>query len=115
MKHRHDRAPLGAKIARRTASTVRATRRRGWVAGSVSLVALSAACGGGDGPSGGSGGASTGSHSTSSSSPSSGSSGPHSSSTAAEIATALGRGPHFLIGMGNDLANDHSQDGAYTL
>ena len=35
-------------------------------------------------------------------------------STASEIATKLGR-THFLIGMGNDLNNDHDQDGAYTL
>jgi hypothetical protein len=26
-----------------------------------------------------------------------------------------GGGCHFLVGMGNDLANDHNQDGAYTL
>jgi hypothetical protein len=36
-------------------------------------------------------------------------------SSAAEVAKKLGRSPHFLIGMGNDLAADHSQDGAYTL
>ena len=34
---------------------------------------------------------------------------------AADVATRLGRPPRFLIGMGNDLANDHNQDGAYTL
>lgn len=34
---------------------------------------------------------------------------------AADIAARLGRPPRFLIGMGNDLANDHNQDGAYTL
>lgn len=38
-----------------------------------------------------------------------------STSTAAELAKKLGRPPHFLIGMGNDLNNDHSMDGAYTL
>ena len=37
------------------------------------------------------------------------------SGRAAAVARKLGRTPHFLIGMGNDLANDHSQDGAYTL
>jgi hypothetical protein len=31
------------------------------------------------------------------------------------VARKLGREPNFLIGMGNDLANDHNQDGAYTL
>jgi hypothetical protein len=36
-------------------------------------------------------------------------------STAADFARKLGRAPNFLIGMGNDLNNDHSQDGAYTL
>jgi len=34
---------------------------------------------------------------------------------AAELAKKLGREPNFFIGMGNDLANDHNQDGAYTL
>jgi hypothetical protein len=35
--------------------------------------------------------------------------------SAADVAGKLGRTPHFLVGMGNDLANDHSMDGAYTL
>src|SRR5207344_992551 len=34
---------------------------------------------------------------------------------AADVARKLRRTPHFLVGMGNDLANDHSMDGAYTL
>ncbi|HEU5073049.1 MAG TPA: hypothetical protein VFU02_02735, partial [Polyangiaceae bacterium] len=34
--------------------------------------------------------------------------------SAKEAAEKLGRS-HFLIGMGNDLAEDHNQDGAYTL
>ena len=34
---------------------------------------------------------------------------------AAGAAAKLGRAPHFLIGMGNDLDNDHNKDGAYTL
>lgn len=39
---------------------------------------------------------------------------------AATVVKALGRSPHFLIGMGNDLAGaadnwDHNKDGAYTL
>ena len=34
---------------------------------------------------------------------------------AADVAARLGRPPHFLVGMGNDLSNDHNQDGAYTL
>src|SRR5262245_42414482 len=37
------------------------------------------------------------------------------SGSAADVARKLGRTPHFLVGMGNDLANDHSMDGAYTL
>jgi hypothetical protein len=45
---------------------------------------------------------------------SSGAGGGSAKSGAALIAKKLGR-PHFLIGMGNDLANDHDQDGAYTL
>jgi hypothetical protein len=35
--------------------------------------------------------------------------------SAATLATNLRGSPHFMIGMGNDLANDHAQDGAYTL
>jgi hypothetical protein len=34
---------------------------------------------------------------------------------AADVAARLGRPSNFLIGMGNDLSNDHNQDGAYTL
>jgi len=34
---------------------------------------------------------------------------------AAALAKKLGRAPNFFIGMGNDLANDHDEDGAYTL
>ena len=37
------------------------------------------------------------------------------SSQARDVATKLGRSPNFLIGMGNDLDNDHDKDGAYTL
>jgi len=36
-------------------------------------------------------------------------------SSAAELAVLIGRPPNFLIGMGNDLANDHNQDGAFRL
>ncbi|MBN1653817.1 MAG: hypothetical protein JXA30_08580 [Deltaproteobacteria bacterium] len=36
------------------------------------------------------------------------------SNAARAFAARLGRS-HFMIGMGNDLANDHNQDGAYTL
>ena len=39
----------------------------------------------------------------------------HTPSSAAELATTLRGKPNLLIGMGNDLASDHSQDGAYTL
>jgi hypothetical protein len=34
---------------------------------------------------------------------------------AAQLAIQLGLDPHFLIGMGNDLAGDHDRDGIYTL
>ena len=44
-----------------------------------------------------------------------GSSGGNGSGTSADVARKLGRTPHFLVGMGNDLANDHNQDGVYTL
>lgn len=40
---------------------------------------------------------------------------PMGKSTAADAARKMGRDANFLIGMGNDLNNDHSQDGAYTL
>ncbi|MET0595106.1 MAG: hypothetical protein ABW133_20570 [Polyangiaceae bacterium] len=36
-------------------------------------------------------------------------------SAAARLAIHLRGKPNFMIGMGNDLANDHDQDGAYTL
>jgi hypothetical protein len=39
----------------------------------------------------------------------------HTPSTPAGLATTLRGKPNLLIGMGNDLASDHSQDGAYTL
>jgi len=41
--------------------------------------------------------------------------GSSSTSKAADIAKRLGRQPNFLVGMGNDLNNDHSKDGAYSL
>lgn len=59
------------------------------------LAGVAACGGGGGGGSGGSGGSTSGS--------------------AADVARKLGRTPHFLVGMGNDLANDHAMDGAYTL
>jgi len=43
------------------------------------------------------------------------SAGSASTGTAAAIAKRLGRQPNFLIGMGNDLADNHDKDGAYTL
>src|SRR5690348_11228067 len=36
-------------------------------------------------------------------------------SLAAKLAIHLRGKPNFMIGMGNDLANNHDQDGAYTL
>jgi hypothetical protein len=36
-------------------------------------------------------------------------------SAAARLAIYLRGKPNFMIGMGNDLANNHDQDGAYTL
>jgi hypothetical protein len=40
---------------------------------------------------------------------------PSGPTTAAEEAKKLGRPANFMVGMGNDLNNDHSMDGAYTL
>jgi hypothetical protein len=45
----------------------------------------------------------------------SGGSGPSGTGSASDIATRLGRPARFLVGMGNDLNNDHDMDGAYTL
>jgi hypothetical protein len=59
---------------------------------------------GGGGGSGGGGGGSGG-----------GGGGGSGDKSAAALATTLRGSPHFLIGMGNDLANDHAMDGAYTL
>jgi len=44
-----------------------------------------------------------------------GKSGGKGSSAQAELAEKLGREANFLIGLGNDLASDHNNDGAYTL
>jgi hypothetical protein len=67
----------------------------------------------GDSGTGGTGGDSSGSGGSSGVGGSSGTSGGQ--GRAAELARKLGREPNFFIGMGNDLANDHNQDGAYTL
>ncbi|HEX6273186.1 MAG TPA: hypothetical protein VFZ53_09105 [Polyangiaceae bacterium] len=74
--------------------------------------------GGGSGATGGSGttggtGATGGAGTTGGSGGSSGTG--TGKSLAADFARKLGREPNFLIGMGNDLENDHNQDGAYTL
>jgi hypothetical protein len=61
----------------------------------------------GGGTSQGGGGGSGGASGTGGQNPGSGS--------AADLARRLRGDAHFLIGMGNDLADDHSQDGAYTL
>jgi hypothetical protein len=93
----------------------------------VAVVALLAGCGGGGGQATGSGGAGG-----SGNGPGAGGAGNipggagttggggrggtgTSSGSAADVARKLGRTPHFLVGMGNDLNNDHSKDGAYTL
>jgi hypothetical protein len=67
---------------------------------------LSSATGGGSGPGGGSGRPGSGG---------SAAGGAPGGSTAGDVARRLGRGAHFLVGMGNDLSNDHNMDGAYTL
>jgi hypothetical protein len=71
----------------------------------LAYAVLVAGCGGGSkGGAGGGGGTTTGAGGTGTG-----------SGTAADVARKLGRTPHFLVGMGNDLNNDHSMDGAYTL
>ncbi len=80
------------------------------------LVGAGVGCGGGgataSGGSGGAGGSGGGGGGGSGNSSGNG--------TAADVARKLGRTPHFLVGMGNDLAGaeagyDHNQDGVYTL
>ena len=73
------------------------------------LVAAGVACGGGGGGTGSGGNGGGG-----------GSGNASGNGTAADVARKLGRAPHFLVGMGNDLAGaeagyDHNQDGVYTL
>src|SRR5580658_130717 len=63
----------------------------------------------------GAGTASTGSGASSGVASSTGSTGPIGSSGAAKLAARLRAKGNFLIGMGNDLANDHNMDGAYTV
>lgn len=80
--------------------------------------------GGSASPSGGSGGrggssgvtgGSSGKAGTSGGGGQGGNGGSQGTSPQAEVAQKLGRDPHFLIGLGNDLADDHDEDGAYTL
>src|SRR6185436_16274922 len=77
------------------------------------LVGAGVGCGGGGATaSGGAGGGGSGG--------SGGSGNSSGNGTAADVARKLGRTPHFLVGMGNDLAGaeagyDHNQDGVYTL
>ncbi len=87
----------------------------------AALASLAAAigCGGGGAATSGSGGTSdggrvgTGAGGTTGGA--SGTGGRSGGSSAADVARRLGRDAHFLIGMGNDLSNDHNMDGAYTL
>jgi len=69
----------------------------------VAAIAVAIGCSGtGAGGAGGNAGSGTGGTGTA-------------SGSAADVARKLGRTPHFLVGMGNDLNDDHSMDGAYTL
>jgi hypothetical protein len=87
------------------------------------ILALCSACGpgkpgagggGGNAGSGGGGSAGSGGGGSAGSGGGGGSAGSGGGS-AASLATALRGNAHFLIGMGNDLANNHDMDGAYTL
>jgi hypothetical protein len=76
------------------------------------------ATGGSGGSTGGSGGTTSGSGGKSGSSGKGGGSGTGAGlgkGAAADLANKLGRNPNFLFGLGADLADDHNQDGAYTL
>jgi hypothetical protein len=77
---------------------------------STTPKAAAAAASGGDTGSGGSSSAGSDPVSAAGSDP-----GPVGSSSAAQVAAKLGRPSKFMIGMGNDLQDDHSMDGAYTL
>lgn len=73
--------------------------------------------GGRAGTSGGSGviGGSSGKAGTSGGGGAGGRGGSTGTSLQAQVAEKLGREPNFLFGLGNDLADDHDEDGAYTL
>ena len=77
----------------------------------MSVALLLAACGGGDG---GSGGGGDGGGGPGGDADLGRRDAPEGTTRAAALAAKLGR-DHFLVGMGNDLAGDHDQDGAYTL
>ncbi len=97
----------------------RTARRSIAIAGVVAAIGCggSGAGGGGGANGGGTTGAGVGGGSAGSGNAGGGGSGGSGtgSGAAADVARKLGRTPHFLIGMGNDLANDHNMDGAYTL
>src|SRR5580700_2831690 len=83
----------------------------------IVLMACGSKSGGGAAgqSSSGGGGSSGGGSSSSSGVTPSGEAGPSGPRNATLLATALRGKTNFLIGMGNDLANDHNMDGAYTL
>jgi hypothetical protein len=68
-----------------------------FIAWGLVCLGCGSSSGGGDGDGGGGGGGGGG------------------AGSAAMLATTLRGSAHFLVGMGNDLANDHTMDGAYTL
>jgi hypothetical protein len=77
----------------------------------IAFACVAAAAGCGGTPAKGGGGGSTGGGGTGNA---------NGNGTAADVARKLGRSPHFLVGMGNDLAGadagyDHNKDGVYTL
>ncbi len=83
--------------------------------GSGAFLGLLLACSSTSPPSAGNGGASSGGSDSSSGGAPASNPGMVLTTSAAQLARKLGRPPNFLIGMGNDLNNDHSMDGAYQL
>ena len=85
-------------------------RRLGW--GALLGLLLSTSCGSSNAPAAGASNLDSGG---ASSAGGAGNPGTVISTTAAQLARQLGKPANFLIGMGNDLNDDHSMDGAYLL
>jgi hypothetical protein len=95
--------------------------RSGPIVAALACAAMAAGCGGGtvggaaDAGRGGGPGTGAGGQGAGGATGAGGGAGATGASSARALAAMLGRPGNFLVGMGNDLANNHDQDGAYTL